>query len=296
MSRMMPSRSISIGVPAAGTPLRMKTPLERGKCTECDSGRTDRLEHDVRVADAGRKLRQRRVARRNILGPERAGELTAIAVRGLARVDERRDVSRHEHHRTEQTDGARAEHERPEADRLPGIAAQNRVEIDRGLGGNRERLDQDADLREPMGHFDEVPLVLHHELGQVAVGAVDPAFDETSGDAEVLTTRSAGHARDGVAGPAHRERDQIAGGEGADARTDLDDLAECLVAEHEPFGSWCRCAVVERADFAIRAANADFPDSYRHLALAPAHGLGDVDHSQLASVWEYRQRSHGRLL
>ena len=118
--------------------------------------------------------------------------------------------ARHEHHRAKQADGPRAQDEGAQAQRLPGIAPQDGVQVDGGLRGDRQRLDQDAHLREARRNADQVPLVLDDQLGHEAVGALDAPLAEAAGDAEVLTPRAAGDARGVVAGPAYGQRDEIA--------------------------------------------------------------------------------------
>ena len=145
MSRMMPSSAISMGLVPAGTPLRMQDAVggQRVERSERHLRRADGFEHDVEVAGVRREIERATSRAPHVVGANERTHPRAVVSR-LKRIDEGLDVTRHQHHGAQKADRPRPEHERAHAGGLPGISSEDRIQLDRGLGGDGERLDQDS--------------------------------------------------------------------------------------------------------------------------------------------------------
>jgi hypothetical protein len=69
-----------------------------------------------------------------------------------------------------------------------------------------------------------------------------------------------------MAGPAYHRRDPIALAESANSVADRLDLSGGFMAEHQKRFTRGRETEVKQRQFAIRTANANFPDAESHLA------------------------------
>src|SRR5262249_45457537 len=131
---------------------------------------------------------------------------------------------------------------------------------------DRERLEQYPDRAQLRRNPDQVGRVLDVPLGQVAVHPQDAALDEATGVAEV------GHALPAVLAAAAarpgRPADVVAGPASPVGRARLLDLAERLVAEHQPLLARRWRAVSAGKDLAIGAAHADAQHPHADAARA----------------------------
>ena len=264
-----------------------------------------RLVHDVDAAVLRRERRGRHVLRRDVARADRLDPRRLRARPLLARVDDRLEVGRAQRERAEQSDGARAEHERAPAvavvlarpvRALPGQSLLHLPELDQRLLGDRERLDEDGDLAQRRGHGHEVLLVLDDTLGQEAVRLLDAALAELAREAEVLAPAA---ARDAVlvrARPPHHRHHPVAGPHARHRRAHALDLRQRLVAEHEVIAARGRRAVLEAADLTVGAAHADLDHAQPHAGRRLDRRLGQLEPLHLARLRNHGDRPHACLL
>ncbi len=166
-------------------------------------------------------------------GPERGHEACLPVVFGLRGVDEGLEPRHREGHGPEEPHRARAQDHGVVAmaatalrgvGTVPGKAMLQLPELDEGLLGDGERLDQHRDRAKLLRHHVHVPGVVHDELGHEAVGFLDSPLADVAGEAEVLSPRAAGAAVLVVAGTPHHGHDQVPQPHATGSRAHLHDL------------------------------------------------------------------------
>jgi len=139
----------------------------------------------------------------------------------------------------------------------PWEPALHLIDLDQRLLGDRERLDEDADVAQRRRHDVHVLLVVDDDFGHEAVEVLDAALGEVAGEAEVLPSGATGDALRMRARTAHRRHHEVADAHARHGAPDLGHLAERFVTEDEPVGARRRRPVLERADLAIGPAHPD---------------------------------------
>src|SRR5581483_3458003 len=176
-------------------------------------------------------------------------------------------------------------------------AALNLISLFDALFGDTHRLQEDTDILQPGGYFDDELGVIHVVFGQVAVSQVD---------APLKVGPVGGHGIhadpviEAAAGPPHRRHHVIPGGDAPHAGADLDDLPERFVPGDEKIVTVRCCAILGGVDLFVRAIDAN-PQHFDENA-TPIWNVIHTRHWEFCQVntvrlaWEYCNCFHNMLL
>ena len=166
------------------------------------------------------------------------------------------------------------------------------AQLGHALGDDRQRLDEDADVRQSRRHGNQVPFLFDEELRQKPVDPLDPALEELVGDAEVLTARAARAAAGGGAGAPHHGHHQLAALEMPNLAAEVDHLGDRLVSEDQVVGARRLLAVGEGGDLPVGAAETDLARAQEDLPGAERPGFVLFDDRHPSSPGKHRHRLH----
>jgi len=137
--------------------------------------------------------------------------------------------------------------------------------------------------------------LIYDKFGQVAVCFFDAAFSEVAAISKKIMPGSARPAAGMGTRTAHGRYDQIPGLEALDRRSDLDDLGQRLVADHQVVITGWRGPVLEVADLLVSAADANVENPQLHLVGMGDPGIPVIDDFHLVRGGEHRYCPHFHL-
>ena len=137
----------------------------------------------------------------------------------------------------------------------------NVLQLDQALLRHCQRFHQHRDIAQLWWDVSEITFFIHDLFRHETVTIFDAALDEISRGAEVRTIFPARQATRVRTRPTNHRHDEIADLEFLHARPDFRHDAETFVAQHEMFKTRRRVAVIEPANLAVGAADANFEDA-----------------------------------
>ena len=168
-------------------------------------------------------------------------------------------------------------------------AALDEIRLAQRFLDHRERLHQNADVRELVRHADDPADILHDRLGHESVQPGDAPLRVVEPLAHIGLTCHAGRA---AVRAADGGGDELTGSEVENLRANGFDLAEHLVTEHERCRAGRRRAERAVDQLAIGATDPDLPHAHQHLART---GLIPRDLGQMQTVGLTGMNGDGRL-